>query len=63
MAKVDKIAKKYVIFKDFKFKVDDVDYEAELTEVLEKFNKIELVQIANFLQIEIKEPENAHNMI
>ena len=57
--------KKLYKFEGFKFKVDDRDFETKLTEMLEKFNKIELVQIANFLQIGIKETEKeiAHNML
>ena len=42
-------------FKGFEFQIDDVNFEAKLSEVLEKFNKTELVLIANFLQTEIKE--------
>ena len=57
--------KKLRKFEGFKFKVDDKDFEAKFTEVLEKFNKTELVQIANFLQTEINETkkEIAHNIL
>ena len=42
-----------------------MDFENKLTKVLEKLNKIEVVQIANFLQIDIEETEKeiAHNML
>ena len=52
-------------FEGFKFKINDKDFETKSTEVLEKFNKIELVQIVNLLQTEIKETEKtiAHNVL
>ena len=44
-------------FKGFKFKIDGEEFGNELTEVLENFNKVELIQIANFLQRDIKDTE------
>ena len=41
----------------FKFKIDNADFKAKLNDVLEKFNKFELIQIAKFLQTEMKETE------
>ena len=66
MIKVDKIKKKkYVNLEIFKFKIHDEDFEIKLIQVLEKFNKTELVQITNFLKFDIKETEKetAYNIL
>ena len=52
-------------FDGFKFEINDTDFETKLNDVLAKFNKIELIQIANFLQTDIGETEReiAHKII
>ena len=52
-------------FEGFKFEIDDTEFEAKLNDILEKFNKVELIQIASFLQTEIGETERgiAHKIL
>ena len=40
-------------FEGFKFKIDDMEFDTKLNYIMAKFNKIELIQIAIFLQTEI----------
>ena len=44
-------------FEGFKFEISNMEFEGKLNGILEKFTKIELIQIANFLQAEINETE------
>ena len=52
-------------FEGFEFKINDTEFEAKLNDILEKFNKVELIQIASFLQTEIGETERgiAHKIL
>ena len=52
-------------FEGFKFRIEDTEFEAKLNDTLEKFTKIELIQITNFLQTEVGETEIdiAHKII